>query len=268
LGRAATYAAWRAEPRDACEPFDVARAAAARRLATRLVDSADGTGGWLEAGSTTALLAPYGLTPSGRTAAGPDEAARAAAELGYPVAVKSASGDVVHKTERGLVRVGIADEVELRDTLGAFAAELGRVDAPVLVQPMATGVEMALGVVRDPAFGPLVMLGAGGVVTDLWDDRVFLVPPVTRRDVARALRSLRTWPLLAGHRGGQAADVDALEDVAVRLGRLVDEVPEVAELDLNPVIVTAAGAVLVDVKVRLDAAGSVDAGVPRRLRRP
>jgi acyl-CoA synthetase (NDP forming)/GNAT superfamily N-acetyltransferase len=268
LSRAATYSAWRAEQRDDCAPVDVVRAADARRLATTLLDGALPTGGWLDSTATAGLLGPYGLAPSGRTVVGGDAAATVAAELGYPVAVKVATGSVVHKTERGLVRTGIADEAQLRDTLGAFAAELGRDDTAVLVQPMATGVEMALGVVRDPAFGPLVMVGAGGVVTELWDDRVFLVPPLTRRDVARALRSLRTWPLLAGYRGTAPADVEALEEVTARLGRLVEEVPEVAELDLNPVVVTRAGAVLVDVKVRLDASGSPDAGVPRRLRRP
>jgi len=133
---------------------------------------------------------------------------------------------------------------------------------------VAPGIEVALGVVRDPGFGPLVMVAAGGVATDVWDDRVFLMPPLTPADAARAVRSLRIWPLLAGFRGAAAADVDSLEELVLAVGRLAQGVPEVAELDLNPVIVSATGLTVVDVKLRLARAAAGDAGVPRQLRRP
>lgn len=110
---------------------------------------------------------------------------------------------------------------------------------------------MTVGVVRDPSIGPLVMVGAGGVATELLADRAYLLPPVRRSDVRRALRSLRCWPLLTGFRGAPPADVDALVDVVVACGRLAEEVPEVAELDANPVMVSATGCGLVDVKLRL-----------------
>ncbi|MDO9498228.1 MAG: acetate--CoA ligase family protein, partial [Nocardioides sp.] len=125
-----------------------------------------------------------------------------------------------------------------------------------------------LGIVRDPGFGPLVMVAAGGVATDVWDDRTFLLPPVSPRDAARVIRSLRIWPLLEGYRGTAAADVAALERLVVSLGQLALDVPEVAELDLNPVVVSPTGAVLVDVKVRLAGSERTDAGIPRRLRPP
>jgi acyl-CoA synthetase (NDP forming) len=128
---------------------------------------------------------------------------------------------------------------------------------PVLVQPVLDGVELAMGLVRDPVFGPLVMVAAGGVATDVLDDRVFLMPPVTARDAVRAVRGLRVWPLLEGFRGQPPVDRRAIEEVAMALGRLALEVPEVAELDLNPVLARATGVALVDVKVRL--AHSTDA---------
>lgn len=266
LSRAAEYAGWRAEQRDAAAPLDVARAASTRRIAAELLADEAQSNGWLDAPGVVQLLTPYALAPAGEVTIGHDAALAAARRVGYPVAVKVAIGSVVHKTERGLVRVGVPDEAALRRALDSFTNELGSPDVPVLVQPMVTGAEVALGVTRDPAFGPLVMVGAGGVTTDLWADRVFLVPPVTPRDASRALRSLRTWPLLSGFRGAPPMDVTGLVETTVRLGQLVEEVPEVAELDLNPVLVTPTGSFLVDVKVRLDPAGSIDAGVPRRLR--
>jgi acyl-CoA synthetase (NDP forming) len=131
---------------------------------------------------------------------------------------------------------------------------------------MAGGVEIVIGIVRDPGLGPLVMVGAGGTATDLWSDRRLLMAPVTRADAAHALRSLRIWPLLSGYRGQAPADVESLLDLVVSVGSLAREVPELAELDLNPVLVGADSCVLVDVKARLAPAEPFDSGVPRRLR--
>ena len=125
-----------------------------------------------------------------------------------------------------------------------------------------------MGVVRDPGFGPLVMVAAGGVATGILDDRAFLLPPFTKTDAARAIRSLRIWPLLDGYRGSTPIDTTDLEEMVVALGELALDVPEIAELDLNPVMCTPAGTVLVDVKVRLEDASPVHAGVPRQLRMP
>ncbi|MDP2773371.1 MAG: acetate--CoA ligase family protein, partial [Nocardioides sp.] len=155
-------------------------------------------------------------------------AARLATRIGFPVAVKVADPEIVHKSDRGLVRVGLGSTAEVRRAVKDFAIELGCRSAPVLVQPMASGVELALGIVRDPGFGPLVMVAAGGVATEVWDDRTFLLPPVSPRDAARVIRSLRIWPLLEGYRGTAAADVAALEQLVVSLGQLALDVPEVA----------------------------------------
>lgn len=124
------------------------------------------------------------------------------------------------------------------------------------------GVVLALRVVRDPHFGPMVLVGAGGAVAELEDDRVCLLPPYARRDAARAIRTLRVWPLL------RDADVPAVEDLLVRLGRLADDVPLVAEARFDRVVVGSAGCQVRDATLRLDDRPVLDAGVPRRLRRP
>ncbi|VXC54220.1 bifunctional acetate--CoA ligase family protein/GNAT family N-acetyltransferase [Nocardioides sp. AX2bis] len=261
LARASRYAAWLAVPRTDPAPLDDARATVARSLTGHET-------GWLDLETTRRLLAPYDLDPEGTPARGPVGAVAAAVLAGFPVALKVGDPRVVHKSDRGLVRTGLTSEVEVADAVTAFGLELGlgaeAVD--VVVQPMARGVEMALGLVRDPTFGPLVMVAAGGTTTDLLDDRVFLLPPLDPGTVARAVRSLRAWPLLDGYRGAPRADVAALERAVTALGALASEVPEVAELDLNPVLVDVDGLHLVDVKVRLDQGAELDRGVPRSLR--
>lgn len=194
-------------------------------------------------------------------------AVAAAADAGFPVVLKVAAPEVVHMTEGDLVRVGVGTPDEVSSAVRDFERELGRADT-ALVQPVASDVEVALGLVRDPGFGPLVMVAAGGVATDLWDDRVFLTPPATAGDAARAVHLLRTWPLLDGFRGSVKADSSSLACRLVALGQLADDVAQMAELDANPVKVFPMGCVPVDVTVRLAAASGLDAGVPRRLRLP
>ena len=174
----------------------------------------------------------------------------------------------MHKTERGLVRPGLSTTDEVASAARDFERVTGTDQVEILVQPMVSGTEIALGVVRDPGLGPLVRVAAGGVATELWKDQRLLIAPVTRADALGSLRSLRIWPLLTGFRGQTAADTDALADLVVAVGLLAYEVPELVEMDLNPVVVGPGGCALVDVKVRLAPAGPWDTGVPRRLRPP
>ena len=136
------------------------------------------------------------------------------------------------------------------------------------VQPVLAGVEVACGVVRDEVFGPLVRVAAGGVATEVWQDEVHLLPPVDRADAARALRGLRLWPLLDGLPGQRAGRRGRAGGVLVGVGQLAVDVPEVSDLDLNPLLVAPDGVHCVDVKVRLQARDALDAGIPRRLRSP
>ena len=119
---------------------------------------------------------------------------------------------------------------------------------------------------RDPSLGPLIMVAAGGVAVDVWDDHAFLLPPLGAADVVRALRSLRTWPLLDGFRGAEPAAVDDLARLVADVARLAVDVPELAELDLNPVMVSPTGSAVVDAKLRLAHPDAALQDLPRQLR--
>jgi acyl-CoA synthetase (NDP forming) len=266
LAHAVTYASWLRTPHAEPALPDQRRANAAGGRVEGLIEDSARTDGWLPPERVGELLAPYGMQPVGQVMDTPMRAAAAAEAVGYPVAVKVADPQVVHKSDRGLVRVDLNTPSEVCEAVAAFECELSTRKVPVLVQPMLSGVEIALGLLRDPTFGPLVMVAAGGVDIDVWDDRAFLLPPVTRQDAARGLRSLRIWPLLKGHRGRPAADLDGIESLIVSLGQLALDVPEIAELDLNPVLVGPEHASVVDAKVRVTAGRPIDAGIPRRLR--
>ena len=264
LGHAVRYAEWRRQPRDVAPPLDVDRAEIASAQARTEIET-NGPG-WIGPAQARALLAPYGAVTSGLVVQGPALAALAGQEIGFPVAVKVADPAVVHKSELGLVRPGLSTAEDVRAAAQLMADAMHDENVDLLVQPMASGIEIVIGIVRDPGLGPLVMVGAGGTATDLWQDRRLLMAPVTRADAVHALRSLKIWPLLAGYRGEPPADVEGLLDLVVSVGSLAREVPELAELDLNPVLVGASGSVLVDVKARLAPSGAFDSGVPRRLR--
>ena len=148
------------------------------------------------------------------------------------------------------------------DLAGTFGDRLRR----VLVQPMLPGgVETIVGVVQEPVFGPLVVFGLGGVATDVLGDRSARLTPLTDADAAALVRSIRAAPLLLGHRGTPAADLAALQDILLRVSRLADDLPQVAELDLNPVIARSDGAHVVDTRVRILPAQPADPYL-RRLR--
>jgi hypothetical protein len=204
-----------------------------------------------------------GIVAAGEVATTLDDAVFAAARVGYPVAVKSADRRALHRTESGLVTTGVGSATELADVLGHWWREG---PFPVVVQPMSEGTEMAIGMVRDPVLGPLVMAGAGGTQIDVWDDRAWLSPPVSAADASRAVRRLRAWRLLQGHRGGARGDVTGFERGILAVSRLCLWVPELAELDLNPVVVAPSGCAFVDAKLRLTPASGPAEGVPRQLK--
>jgi acyl-CoA synthetase (NDP forming) len=208
---------------------------------------------WLDGVSAGEILAAFGIAvaPAAR-ASSAGEAAAAASGLGFPVALKAGSGAIVHKTDVGGVRLGLGSEDEVTAAYEDMAARLGANMGGAIVQRMADpGTETIVGVVQDPSFGPLVMFGAGGITAELVGDRVLAVTPVTDQDAAFMVRSLRSAPLLTGYRGAPVADLAALEDLLLRAGHLAEQIPEIAEMDLNPVIASPAGAVAVDAKMRV-----------------
>jgi len=252
LARAATYAEWRAKPRGVAARLDGIDEAGARALVDgRLALHPEGE--WLDPELASRLCATVHVPVVETVAvASRVEAARAADRLGYPVALKAGSGRIVHKTDVGGVRLGLAGAEAVRAAYDDMAARLGDEMGGAVVQPMAApGVETIVGVTRDPSFGSLVVFGIGGFAAELTRDTALRILPLLDTDAHELVRSLRSSPLLFGYRGTPEADVAALEDVLLRIGRLAEIVPEIAEMDCNPVVVSATGALALDVKVRL-----------------
>jgi acetate---CoA ligase (ADP-forming) len=239
LGRAAERAEWLRRPQGRVPtPGDIDR-----RAARELVENS--SEGWLDPGVTRRLLAAYGLPlVSERRVANVDEAVMAAEELGYPVVVKTAEAGV-HKTESG----GVA--IDLRDS-EAVSEAAARIGVPVLVQPMIRGgVELLVGAVQDPVFGPLIAPGPGGTLAELIGDASFRLTPLTDYDAQELVHTGKAGILLSGFRGAAPADPKAVEDLLFRVSHLAEDRPELAELDLNPVIAGPGGCVVVDARVRI-----------------
>jgi acyl-CoA synthetase (NDP forming) len=249
LARAADYGAWQRRPLDEPRGADGADLAGAGALIDDFL-TRQPEGGWLDAPEAVALATAAGIPVVLTTfAADPDAAVVAAGAFAGPVALKAAAGDLVHKTDVGAVALGLGIPAAVRD-----AAERILALAPdgVVVQPMAApGVETIVGGLHDDLFGPVVMFGFGGVLTDLWNDRSFALAPPGAAETIELIRTRRGFPLLDGYRGGPVADLDALARVVDAVGALVSARPEIAELDLNPVVASPAGAVALDVKIRL-----------------
>jgi acetyl coenzyme A synthetase (ADP forming)-like protein len=243
LGLAAARAEWLRRPAGTVPPPPDVDVAAARRIVDAAL--AGRPEAWLDAEAIRGLLEAYGVpVVSERVAQTVDEAVDAASELGLPVVLKTAAGGA-HKTEQG----GIA--LDLRDTEQVRAAA-ERIGAPVLVQPMVTGgAELLAGIVQDPVFGPLVAFGPGGIFAELIDAATFRIAPLTDVDANELVQEGKAGRLVAGFRGTPAADAPALIDLLHRLSLLAEQLPEVAELDLNPVIALPTGCVIVDARVRL-----------------
>jgi acetyl coenzyme A synthetase (ADP forming)-like protein len=237
LGRAVERAHWLRRPAGVAPELDVDREAAA------LVVQGDEC--WLAPDEARSLLEAYGIpVVRERVAASADDACTAAVALGYPVVVKTAAAGA-HKTESGGVALDLADEAAVRQAVA-------RIGAPVLVQPhVQGGAELLAGVVQDPTFGPLVAFGPGGVLAELIGDACFRLAPVTDVDAHELVHSGKAGRLVSGFRGQPAADARALVDLLLRLSRLAEDLPEVAELDLNPVLALPDRCVAVDARVRV-----------------
>jgi acyl-CoA synthetase (NDP forming) len=205
-----------------------------------------------------ALLETYGIAvPKERTATSPTEAAKAAKKIGFPVVMKIVSPDIHHKSDLGLVSVGVRDEDDARRTYKRLtaAAKKAALEAKVdgvLVAQMVQGVETVVGISQDDLFGPVVMFGLGGVLVEVLHDVTFRVPPFTTLDASAMLDELRGAALLRGVRGQPAADRAALVDVLMKMQRLaVDLSGDVTEVDINPLLAGPDGAVAADALVVL-----------------
>ena len=192
------------------------------------------------------------------------EALQAAVGLGYPLALKLDVAGVVHKTDVGGVYLGLASDEAVTAASDSLFARFGP-DAAVILQPMAPpGVETIVGLVEDPLFGPLVMFGLGGTATEILGDRALSLVPLNRPDAVALIGSLRSSKLLMGYRGSPVADIDALANVVCRVARLAEDLPEVVEMDLNPVLAGPDGCQVLDCKIRVKAPAIKEPQLRRR----
>jgi acetyl coenzyme A synthetase (ADP forming)-like protein len=238
LGLAAQRAEWLRRPAGSTPEIDVDV-----RRARQIVDAAEP--GWLDAADAGELLSAYGIPlVKERRASSPDAAVAAATELGFPVVVKTAVAGA-HKTESGGVALDLRTAADVYDAASSMCG-------PVIVQQyMTEGAELLVGVVQDPVFGPIVAFGPGGVLAELIGSANFALAPLTDVDAAELVGTGKAARLVDGWRGAPAADRGALEDLLHRLSRLAVDFPEVAELDLNPVLAGPKGCVAVDARIRI-----------------
>ncbi len=262
LSKVIAYAEWRNQPPGVIPDFDDIHPEIAREICRKAIDERGS--GWLSAEETRTVLSAMRLPlPPGGVARTADEAAKLARSIGFPVAVKLASHRIVHKTEMGAVRLNLLDETSVRQAFEKIRERLAaenNLDAMegVLVQPMISGgVEVMVGVTDDPLFGPLIAFGLGGIYVEILGDVCFRITPLTDRDASEMVRKIRGYRLLEGYRGHPPADVAAIEEVLLRISRLVEEVPEISELDLNPIFALppGEGCLIVDARIQVESSG-------------
>ena len=253
LGAAARYGAWRKRPVGTPLRLPADREQAVRAW-VRARRAAGDPGGWLSFDHIAELLALVGVpVVPHRTVRDADAAVAAAAELGYPVVLKAIAPRLVHKTEAGGVALGLADARAVAAAAAEMRARIPALEGFLVQRQLARGVEALVGVTKDASLGPLLVAGIGGVAVELYKDVSFRVTPVSDRDAADMLDQLRGGKLFDGFRGAPPADRPALINVMQRISALVEIMPELVELDLNPVIVRAPGegAVTVDARIRI-----------------
>ena len=262
LDHAVRYRAWRERQHGTVPELDGLRAADARALVTGFLAGSP-SGGWLPQASAAELVSCYGIPLAATIAAATEEeAAAAAAQLGGRVVLKAEAEGLVHRTDAGGVRIDLRTPQEVAEAYRTLAADFGPRLQRVLVQPMlAGGVEVHIGVVQEPVFGPLVVFGSGDPATEVPGDQVARLTPLTDADAGEMINSVRAAPLLAGRRGTPPADTAALADALLRVSRLADDLPEVSELDLNPVVARPDG-VLVRGRPGADQPGRAQGSLP------
>ncbi|MGV9625848.1 acetate--CoA ligase family protein, partial [Streptomyces sp. NPDC003487] len=268
LAEAVRYAQWRreaADPGKVPEYDDIDVKGAARRIDALL---ARGQGLTLSAEDTGELLGHYGIhVRPALPAPTPDDAAEAARALGYPVALKATAPHLRHRADLGGVRLDLADEEQLRRAYTELTELFGKPEElrPVVQVMAPRGVDTVVRAVIDPAAGAVLSFGLAGAASQLLGDTAHRLIPVTDRDATSLVRSIRTAPLLFGWRGSTPVDTPALEELMLRVSRLVDDHPEVVAVTLEPVVVAPHGLSVLGASVRLAPPPARDDLGPRTL---
>jgi acetyl coenzyme A synthetase (ADP forming)-like protein len=248
LARAIEYGEWRKRPKGAIPKLRGLKRERAQKLIESALTSSPQRPLWLSAREICDLLDCYGIRIAETVVATtPDEAVASAARQGYPVAVKLASSTLVHKTDVGGVALNLTSAQEVKQAfhdMQARLTEMGRQTEMegVTVQRMVPGgIEVIVGVTQDPSFGPLIMFGLGGIYAELLKDVAVKLHPLTDVDARELVNSIKMSKLFAGFRGAPPSDTQALEDLMQRLSALIEDLPQIAELDFNPVKVMGRG---------------------------
>ena len=205
------------------------------------------------------ILKELGIaTTEPKLAKSKDEAISLAKGSGFPVVLKVSSADIIHKSDSGGVKLGLANEDELGCAYDDIMASVKRhqPDAHiegVSVQKMARpGVEVIMGMSKDPQFGPVLMFGLGGIFVEILKDVSFRIVPLIRRDARDMIREIKGYPVLEGYRGQEPANVPMLEDILLKISDFVDKTPQIKEMDLNPIFAYSQGTVAVDARIILE----------------
>jgi acyl-CoA synthetase (NDP forming) len=256
LARATRYREWR----DRLETYPAKFADIRSDEAAAVVASALARGeGWLLPDEVAKICSCYGLALiQQRVATSIESAVEAAEKIGGAIALKAIAPGLLHKTEVGAVRLALIGAEMVREAACEMSERLkarGLPPSGFVVQQMAKpGIEMLVGVVHDPQFGPVVACGAGGVQVELLKDVSIRLTPLSNEDAAEMVRELKTYPLLTGFRGSVACDVAALREGLLRVSAMVEDIPQIAELDCNPLVVHEHGTTILDARIRVTAA--------------
>jgi len=258
LAGAWEYSRWLQRPKGVVPELTGINKEKARAVVASALEQSSTRPLWLEASSISELLTAYGIkvvvSKSVKTA---EDAARAAEEIGFPVAVKLLSDKIIHKTEVGGVVLPCHSAGEVKQAFNQIRESLeglGRADEMqgVTIQPVISeGIEVIVGLAQDPSFGPLIMFGMGGIYAEFLKDVTFRIHPLTDIDVQEMVRSVKAHELFAGWRGSKPSDVKSLEDLLLRVSAMVEDLPQIAEMDLNPVKVQEQGKGYVVVDARI-----------------
>jgi acyl-CoA synthetase (NDP forming) len=255
LARATRYQQWRHRRETYPPEFpDIRTDEAAAVVASALTRGE----GWLLPDEVARICLCYGLPLiEQRVVVTAEDAAAAAQEIGGEIALKAVAPGLVHKTEAGAVRLHLNGPSAVHDAAVEMTERLsahGHSPSGFVVQQMAkAGIEMLVGVVHDPQFGPVVACGAGGVQVELLKDVSVRLTPLSNEDATEMIRELKTYPLLTGFRGSLPCDVAVLEEGLLRVSAMVEDIPQIAELDCNPFVVHETGATILDARIRVTA---------------
>ncbi len=250
LARATAYGRWRRQPKGSVPELPGVE----HQIARDIVDEALARGdGWLTPDEAQRLLGAVGIaTAPARVVFNADEAVAAARNIGYPVALKAAGPEILHKTDVGGVVLGLSEDASVRVAFDELASRLeGTMTAAVVQQMVPGGVELLVGGVVDPTFGPLVACGSGGVLVDLIADTGFRLHPLTDLAAEEMVAALKSVRLLRGYRGQPPADERAVVETLLRVSALMAIASEIQELDINPLKALEHGVLALDVRVRV-----------------